>query len=80
MNTNDQNKFQTKIQSQTDEMIQKRVENAKIEIESFTDYDYLIVNDNIHKASKEILAIANIARAKTKIFDKKSIVENWINS
>ena len=24
MNTNDQNKFQTKIQSQTDEMIQKR--------------------------------------------------------
>lgn len=52
----------------------------KVEIESFTDYDYLIVNDNIHKASKEILAIANIARAKTKIFDKKSIVENWINS
>jgi guanylate kinase len=32
------------------------------------------------KLSKEILAIANIARAKTKIFDKKSIVENWINS
>ena len=62
------------------EMIQKRVQNAKVEIESFTDYDYLIVNDNIHKASKEILAIANIARAKTKIFDKKSIVENWINS
>lgn len=57
------------------EMIQKRVQNAKVEIESFTDYDYLIVNDNIHKASKEILAIANIARAKTKIFDKKSIVE-----
>ena len=64
----------------TTEMIQKRVENAKIEIESFTDYDYLIVNDNIHKAIKEILAIANIARAKTKIFDKKSIVENWLNS
>src|SRR5574344_333352 len=53
------------------EMIQKRVQNAKVEIESFTDYDYLIVNDNIHKASKEILAIAYIARAKTKIFDTK---------
>lgn len=46
------------------EMIQKRVQNAKVEIESFTDYDYLIVNDNIHKASKEIFALAIFAIAK----------------
>lgn len=63
-----------------EEMIKKRLENAKSEICEFLDYDYLIINDNIHKATKEILSIASIARAKTKIFDKKSIVEEWLNS
>ena len=61
------------------EIIENRLNNAKIEIDSFLEYDYLIINDNLQKAIKEILAIANIARAKTKIFDKDALLNSWFS-
>lgn len=63
--------------SDNNETIEKRLSNAKEEIDSFLDYDYLIINDDLHKATKEILAIANIARAKTKLFDKELLLNSW---
>ncbi|MCT7581954.1 guanylate kinase [Aliarcobacter butzleri] len=61
------------------EVIEKRVKNAKKEIEFFHEYDYFIVNDNLASASNELVSIANIARAKAKLFDKEKIVSNWLN-
>ncbi|MDN5078743.1 guanylate kinase [Aliarcobacter butzleri] len=61
------------------EVIEKRVTNAKKEIEFFDEYDYFIVNDNLESASNELVSIANIARAKAKLFDKEKIVSNWLN-
>ncbi|MCG3681742.1 guanylate kinase [Aliarcobacter butzleri] len=61
------------------EVIEKRVINAKKEIEFFDEYDYFIVNDNLESASNELVSIANIARAKAKLFDKEKIVSNWLN-
>ncbi|MDN5126274.1 guanylate kinase [Aliarcobacter butzleri] len=61
------------------EVIEKRVKNAKKEIEFFDEYDYFIVNDNLESASNELVSIANIARAKAKLFDKEKIVSNWLN-
>lgn len=61
------------------EVIEKRVKNAKKEIEFFNEYDYFIVNDNLESASNELVSIANIARAKAKLFDKEKIVSNWLN-
>ncbi|MFX4178307.1 guanylate kinase [Aliarcobacter butzleri] len=61
------------------EVIEKRVKNAKKEIEFFDEYDYFIVNDNLASASNELVSIANIARAKAKLFDKEKIVSNWLN-
>ncbi|MDN5105800.1 guanylate kinase [Aliarcobacter butzleri] len=61
------------------EVIEKRVKNAKKEIEFFNEYDYFIVNDNLESASNELVSIANIARAKAKLFDKERIVSNWLN-
>lgn len=63
--------------SDSNEIIEKRLNNAKEEIDSFLDYDYLIINDDLHKATKEILAIANIARTKTKLFDKELLLNSW---
>jgi len=60
------------------EIIERRLQNAKIELGSFEDYDYLIVNDSFHKATKEILAIADIARIKAKLFTKEEILANWL--
>ncbi|MCG3690891.1 guanylate kinase [Aliarcobacter butzleri] len=61
------------------EVIEKRVKNAKKEIEFFDEYDYFIVNDNLESASNELVSIANIARAKAKLFNKEKIVSNWLN-
>ncbi|MCT7564570.1 hypothetical protein N5U23_11235 [Aliarcobacter butzleri] len=60
-------------------MRKSRVKNAKKEIEFFDEYDYFIVNDNLASASNELVSIANIARAKAKLFDKEKIVSNWLN-
>lgn len=57
-------------------VIEKRVENAKHEIKYFQKYDYFIVNDNLEEASNQLVSIANIARIKSKLFDKQ-IVNDW---
>ncbi len=64
--------------SDSGDIIEKRLINAKEEINSFLDYDYLIINDDLEKSTKEILAIANIARRKTKLFSQDEIVNNWL--
>lgn len=60
------------------EIIEKRVKNAKIEVEYFQDYDYLIINDNLEVAAKQLVSIANITRIKSKLFDKKNIISSWL--
>ena len=61
------------------EVISKRLDNARQEIKSFQKYDYFIVNDDLKKASKELIAIANIARVKSKLHEKEVIIKNWLN-
>ena len=61
------------------EVIENRIKNAKIEVEHFQKYDYLIINDNLEVAAKELVSIANITRIKTKLFDSTSIVSSWLN-
>lgn len=64
--------------SDDNDVIEKRLKNAQIEIDSFLEYDYLIINDDLEKSTKEMLSIANIARRKTKIFDKETILNSWL--
>jgi guanylate kinase len=74
--------LETRLTSRnTDEpkVISKRLDNARFEIKSFQKYDYFIINDDLEKASKELVAIANITRIKSKIFNKENIIKNWIN-
>ncbi len=59
-------------------IIDNRVENAKYEIKYFQKYDYFIVNDDLESASKQLVCIANIARIKSKLFDPK-LYESWID-
>lgn len=61
------------------DIIEKRIKNAKGEVEFFQDYDYLIINDNLEVAAKELVCIANITRIKTKLFEKDKIISNWLN-
>ena len=60
------------------EIIQNRLKNAKIEIHSLDTYDYLILNDDLEEASKKLLAIGNVALIKTSLFEKETIIKNWM--
>ncbi|MGB5919469.1 guanylate kinase [Arcobacter sp.] len=60
------------------EIIENRIKNAKEEIKHFQKYDYFIVNDDLESASKELVSIANAARTKSKLFDPK-LPESWID-
>ena len=59
------------------DVIEKRLKNAKSEIEQIDKYDYFIVNDNLHKASKQLVSIAVVSQSKTKLFDKENIIKAW---
>lgn len=61
------------------EVIEKRIKNAKTEVEFFQDYDYLIINDNLEVAANQLVCIASITRSKSKLFDKTFIVNEWMN-
>ena len=60
------------------EIIEKRIKNAKGEVEYFQDYDYLIINDDLQTAAKQLVCVANITRIKSKLFEKKRVVSNWL--
>lgn len=70
----------TSRQTDCKEIIEKRVKNAKDEVSEFLDYDYLIVNENLNKASKEMIAVATIARIKSKLYTQEEIVDSWLES
>ncbi len=62
----------------TKDVIEKRIENAKYEIKSFQKYDYFIENDNLEEASMQLLSIANIARIKASLFEKEKLIKEWL--
>jgi len=62
-----------------EEVIKKRLINAKEEIEYLDKYDYFIVNDNLEESAKQLISIANASRLKSSLFKKDDIISNWYN-
>ena len=60
------------------EVIEKRITNAKHEIKYFKKYDYFIINDDLKRASKELVSIANIARSKASLENRDEVVKAWM--
>lgn len=60
------------------EVIERRLSNAKTEIKYLHKYDYFIVNDDLEQASKELVSIANITRIKAKLYDKDETIKTWL--
>jgi len=61
----------------SDEVIQKRIKNAKEEIEYIDQYDYFIVNDDLITAAKDLVAVAQSSLIKASLFNKNAIIKNW---
>ena len=61
------------------DIIEKRIKNAKGEVQYFQDYDYLIINEDLEVAAKQLVSIANITRIKSTLFSKEKVVSSWLN-
>jgi len=62
-----------------DSIIQRRIINAKKEIESIKEFDFVIINDAVEEATKEFITIANAARLKRSHTEIGNIVNSWKN-
>jgi len=60
-------------------IIERRVENAKEEIHALNEFDFVIINDEIPKASAQFVTIANAARLKQNSEALEKIVKIWNN-
>lgn len=58
-------------------IIEKRVANAKKEIMSIKEYDYIIINDDIQKAADEFVSVCNSARLRLSNDEIDKIVSFW---
>ncbi|MDC0933429.1 guanylate kinase [Arcobacteraceae bacterium] len=59
------------------EVIEKRISNAKLEIEYIDKYDYFIVNDNLEIASDQLVSVAKSSLIKASLYNKSEIISNW---
>jgi len=60
-------------------IIERRVENAKEEIQAVGEFDFVIINDEIPKAAQEFATIANAARLKQSAEELENLVKIWDN-
>ena len=61
------------------DIIEKRIKNAKEEIKAIGEFDFVIINDKIEKASKQFITIANASRLKFSEKELKNLLVTWEN-
>ncbi len=63
-----------------EEIIRKRIQNALVEIEYISAYDFLIVNDDFERALDSFIAVAKAARLKKGRKQALSFINHWRGS
>ncbi len=63
-----------------EEVIKRRLENAKSEINAVGEYDFAILNDDIESAASEFTIIAKAARLKRSESDEKTFIQAWLEN
>lgn len=61
----------------SEEIIAKRLEMAKREVQRISEYDFLVVNDNLEEASEILVSIAKAARMKIPTLQINEFVQTW---
>jgi len=62
----------------SDEVIAKRVENAKKEILAVGEYDFTIINDTVEEAARKFVIVAKAARLKQSKEDEAAFIKAWL--
>ncbi len=60
-----------------EEIIAKRLEMAKREVQRISEYDFLIVNDDLDRAAEMLIPIAKAARMKIPTLQINEFVHEW---
>ena len=63
--------------SDSKEIVQKRLENAKQEMQCLKEYDYLIINENLEESAKTLICIARSAFYKAGLYNKEVFLKAW---
>ena len=66
-------------QTDCEEVIQKRLENAKTEIKQIEKYDFIVLNDDLQKAADEILSIIKASKLKSSLYNTNQLIKDWNN-
>jgi len=66
--------------SDSQEVIQKRLENAKEEILALGEYDFIIVNDDITTAKEEFVTIINALKCKVTKNESQDFIQKWLKT
>jgi len=61
----------------SEEVILKRLKNAKDEIEALNEYDFTIINDNVEEAAEEFVIVAKAARLKYSLESEERFIAQW---
>ncbi len=61
----------------SDEIINTRLQMAELEIQRVSEYDFLIINDTLDVAAKQLLKIAHTARLKKPLDQINDFVYTW---
>ena len=62
------------------DIIKKRIAIAKEEIKAIGEFDFVIINDTIERATAQFITIANASRLKLSKEELKKLIVNWENS
>jgi len=62
----------------SEEVIQRRIENAKEEIMAVGEYDFTIINDTVEEAAREFVIVAKAARLKQSREDEAAFIKAWL--
>ena len=63
-----------------EETIEKRLQNAKKEIEYMPKYEFILINENLEKSKELMLALAKVARLKKDYLEIEEFIKFWINN
>ena len=73
-----ENRLRTRC-TDTEEVILKRLKNARDEIEALHEYDFTIINDAVDEAAEEFIIVAKAARLKYSKEVEDKFIAHWLN-
>ncbi len=59
------------------EIIEKRIHMAKREVQRISEYDFVIINDDLDEAASYLISIANAARLKVPSLEISQFIQEW---